>query len=77
MAGSHFPPPALVSVESSEAEERDVENKSPELVMMEPHSNVCDERPNTNDSLDGVIPTEAIKEAYTENTGLLQGSQLG
>ena len=54
----------------SEAEERDVDNTSPELVMMEPHSNVCDERPNTNGSLDGVNPTDAAKDDSAENTGL-------
>ena len=51
MAGAHFPPPVPVAVSPSEAEERDVDNTSPELVMMVPHSNVCDERPNTNNSL--------------------------
>ena len=70
MAGAHFPPPVPVEVAPSEAEERDVDNTSPELVMMAPHSNVCDDRPNTNDSLDGVIPTGAPKEASAENTEL-------
>ena len=45
--------------------------------MMAHHSNICDDRPNTNDSLDGVIPTDATKEASAENPGLGQGSQVG
>ena len=69
MAGTHFPPPVPVAVAPSEAEERDVEHTSPELVMIEPHSNVCDYRPNTNDSLDGVIPKDETKEASAENPG--------
>ena len=44
---------------------------------MEPHSNICDDRPNTNDSLDGLIPRDATKEASAENTGSGQGSQVG
>ena len=77
MSGAHFPPPLTVVVSPSEAEERDVDNKSPELVMIEPKSNVCDNRPNTNDSLDGVILTDTTKEASAENLGLRQGSQVG
>ena len=77
VAGSHFLPPDPVAVAHSEAEERDVDNTSTEIVMMAPHSNVCDERPNTIDSLDGVIPTDATKKAYTENPGSRQGSQVG
>ena len=34
--------------------------------MMENNSNVYDDRPNTNDSLDGVILTDATKEAYAK-----------
>ena len=45
--------------------------------MMATHSNVCDDRTNTNTSLDGMIPTDATKEDYTENTGLGKGSQVG
>ena len=63
MAGAHLPPPVPVAVASSVSKERDVDNTSPELVMMVPHSNVCDYRPNTNYSLDGVIPTNATNEA--------------
>ena len=66
MAGSHFPPPVPVAVAPSEVEERGVVNTSPELVIMEPHSNVCDDKPNTNDSFYGVIPTDAAKEATAE-----------
>ena len=55
MAEAHFQPPVPVAVEPSESEERDVDNTSPVLVMMAPHSNVCDDRPNTNNSLNGVI----------------------
>ena len=44
---------------------------------MAPHSNVCDYRPNTNDSLDGVISTDATKEASAENTRSGQGTQIG
>ena len=77
MVGSHFPPLFSVSVAPSEAEERDVDNTSPELVMMATHSNFCDERPNTNDSLYGVIPTDATKEGSAENPGSGKGSKLG
>ena len=77
MAGSHLPLPVPISVSPSEEEERDVDNASPELVIISPHSNVCDGRPNTNDSLDGVIPTDTTNEASTENPGLIQGIQLG
>ena len=63
MEGAHLLPPVPVSGAPSEAEEMDVNNKSPELVMMALHSNVCDDRPNTNDKLDGVIPIDATKEA--------------
>ena len=77
MLGYHFPPPVPVVVVPSEAEERDVDNTSPELLMMSPHSNVCDDIPNTNDSLDGLIPTDATKEASAENPGSIQGSQVG
>ena len=76
-AGAHFLPPVPVAVAPSESEERDVDNISPELVMMAPHSNVRDEITNTNESLDGVIPTDATKEAFAENTGLGHGSQVG
>ena len=55
----------------------DVNNTSPELVMMEPHSNVYDDRPNNNDSLDGAILMDATKEASVENPGSWQGSQVG
>ena len=67
MAGAHFPPLVPVAVAPSEAYKRDVDNKSTELVMMAPHFNVCDDRPNTNYSLDGVIPMDANKEDSTEN----------
>ena len=77
MVGAHFLPPVPVAVAPSETDERDVDNTSPELMMMAPHSNVCDDRPNTNDSLDGVIPTDATKEASAENPGSGQGSQVG
>ena len=70
MAGAHLPPSVPVAVTPSEAEERDADNTSPELVMMAPHSNVCDDRPNTNDSLDGVIQTDATKETSAEIPGL-------
>ena len=70
MERAHFPPPVPVAVAPSEAEEKDVENKSHELVIMAPHSNVCDNRTNTNDILDGVIPTDATKDDYAENSGL-------
>ena len=76
MEGAHFPPPVTVSVETSESEERDVDNISPDMVMMATHSNVCDDRPNTNDSLDGVIPTDATNEASAENPGSEQCSQV-
>ena len=46
MAGSHFPPPVTVAVALSKSEESYLYNTSPELVMMEPHSNVCNYRPN-------------------------------
>ena len=45
--------------------------------MMAPHYNVYDDRPNTNDSLDGVIPTDVTKEDSAENPGSGQGSQVG
>ena len=45
--------------------------------MMATYSNVCDNRSNTNDSLDGVIQTDATKEASAENLGSGQGSQVG
>ena len=77
MVGAHFPTPVPAAVAPSEAEEIDVDNTSPELVMMSPHSNVCDDIPNNNDILDGVIPTDATKEASAENSGLGQGIQLG
>ena len=69
MAGSHLPSPVPISVAPSEAEERDINNTSPELVIMAPHYNVCDDRPNTNEILDEVIPTDATKEASAENPG--------
>ena len=65
-AGAHLPPLVPVAVTPSEAEKRDAKNTSPEMMMMEPHSNVFDDIPNTNYGLDGVIPTEADKEASTE-----------
>ena len=77
MVGAHFQPPDPAAVEPSESEERDVDNTSPVLVMMAPHSNVCDDRPNTNNSLNGVITTDTTKEASVENPGLVQGSQVG
>ena len=77
MAGAHFPHPISVSVAPIESEERDVVNTSPELVMMAPHSNVCDYRPNTNESLCRVITTETTKEASAEKPGSGQGSPLG
>ena len=49
----------------------------PELVMMAPHSNVCDDRPYINDSLDGLISAGATNEASTENPVLVQGIQVG
>ena len=77
MAGAHFLPPVHVAVSPSESEERYVNNTSPKLVMMAPNSNVCEDRSNTNESLDGVIPTDATKEASAENPGSGQGSQVG
>ena len=77
MVGAHFLPPVPVAVAPSEVEERDVDNTSPELVMMASHFNFCDYIPNTDDILDGVIPTDATKEYFAENPGLQQGSQLG
>ena len=77
MEGAHFPPPVPVAVAPSEEEERDVKNASPKLVIMAPHSNVCDDIPNTNDSLDGVIPTEATKEDSEENMGSGKVIQVG
>ena len=77
MSGAHFSPPVPVAVEPSEAEERYFDNTSPELVMIVPHSNVYDDRLNTNDSLDGMIPTDATKEASAKNPGSVQGSQVG
>ena len=68
-AGAHFLPPVPISVAPIESKERYVVNTSPELVMMAPHSNICDYRPNTNDSLDGVIPKDETKEASAENPG--------
>ena len=55
----------------------DVDNTSPELVMMAPHSSVCDDRPKTNEIFDGVIPTDATKEDSAENSGSVQGIQVG
>ena len=69
MTGVHLPPPVPVALAPSEVEEKDVENTSTELVMMATHSNVCDDRSNTKESLNGVIPTDAAKEASTENPG--------
>ena len=46
-------------------------------MIIAPHSNVCDDIPNTNDSLDGLIPTDATKEASAENPGSVQGIQVG
>ena len=77
MSGAHFPPPVPISVALSESEEMDADNTSPEMVMMETHSNVCDDRTNINDSLDAVIPTDATKEASAENTGSVQVIQVG
>ena len=76
MAGAHLPPPVPVSVAPSKAEERYVNNTSHELVMIEPHYNLCDDRPNNNDSLDRVIQTGATKEVSAENMGSGQGNQL-
>ena len=45
--------------------------------MMAPHSNVCDDRPINNDSLDGLIQTNMTKEDSAENPVSGQGSQLG
>ena len=69
MAGAHLPPPVPVAVATRESEEMDMDNTSTELVMMATHTNVCDNRPNTNDRLDRAIPTDATKEASTENPG--------
>ena len=77
MSGAHFPPPVPVAVAPRNSEESDVENTSPELEMIAPHSNVCDDRPNTNDILDGVIPTDTTKESSAENTVSGQGIQVG
>ena len=77
MAGAHFLPPVPVLMAPSEAEERDIDNTSNELVIMAPHSNVCDDRPNTNESWDGVIIMDVTKETTAENMGLGKGSQLG
>ena len=44
---------------------------------MAPYHNVCYDIPNTNDSLYGVIPTYATKEASVENPGYGQSSQVG
>ena len=66
MSGAQFPPPVPVALAPSEAEERGVDNKTPELVMMAPHLNVCYGSPNPNDSLDGVIPTDVTKKASAE-----------
>ena len=77
MAGAHFPPPVPVTMAPSEAEERDADNKSPGLVMMEPHSKVFDYRTNTNKSVDGVILTDATMKAPAENSGYGQGRQVG
>ena len=76
MTGVHLPPPVPVALAPSEVEEKDVENTSTELVMMATHSNVCDDRPNSNDILDEVIPTEATKEDSAENPGSGQGTQV-
>ena len=77
MAGSHFLLSVPVSVAPSEAEERYVDNTSPEMTIVEPHSNVFDDRPNTNDSLDGLIPTDITKEAPVENLGSGHRSHVG
>ena len=63
----------MIVIRVPEAEERDAENTSPELMLMASHSNVCDDRHNTNDNLYGVIPTDATKEASAENLGSGQG----
>ena len=63
MKGAHFLPLVPVAVAPSESEERDVDNTSPEPVIMAPHSNVCDNRTNNNDSFYWVIPEDATKEA--------------
>ena len=44
---------------------------------MVPHSNVYDDRPNTNESLNEVIPTDATKEASAKYLLSEQGSQVG
>ena len=77
MSGTHFQTPVPVAVAPSEAEETDVENTSPELVIMAPHSNVFDDRTNTNDILDWVISMDTTKETLTENPVSGQGSQVG
>ena len=77
MSGAHFPPSVPVAVSPSEAEERYVDNTSLELGMMAPHSDFCDDRPNTIDSLDRVIPTDVTNVASAENPGSGQGSQVG
>ena len=77
MSGDHFPPPVPVAVATSEVEERNFDNTSPELVMMALHSNVCDDRHKNNNRLDGVIPTDAPKETFAENQGSGQGIQVG
>ena len=45
--------------------------------MMAPNSDFCDDRPNTIDSLDRVIPTELTNVASAENPGSGKGSQVG
>ena len=77
IVGAHFLPPVPVAVAPSEAEEMDVDNTSPELVMVAPHLNVCDDITNTNYSLDGLIPMDANKEASAENPRSVEGSQVG
>ena len=47
------------------------------MLIMVPHSNVYNDRPNTNDSSGGVIPKDATKKASVENTISVQGIQVG
>ena len=54
-----------------------MDNKSPETVMMAPHSNVYDDTPKTNGILDGEIPTNATKEASAEIRDLYNVAKYG
>ena len=46
------------------------------MVMMEPYFNVCDNRPNTDEILDRVVPTDVTKEASAENMRSVQAIQV-